>query len=166
MKKEIREQIQQRKCRCLLSVGFTFFALSTIYVLYILTVTHLDVQAKYPNDSISAVNEFGFLVFVVIGCIVPVLAQELSFIRSTYKMLKHEPEDGVKVCYMISVLLALLMFILPCLVLFGVINFSFLHEHQDNTWDILLLTGWPCFLLSFILGSVPIKHSSNRDKWR
>ena len=70
----------------------------------------------------------------------------LCFIRSVYKMLKHNPKKVIKICYIISAIAAFVGTILHIIEAFGIINYD----------DIYLLSVFPLGVLSFILGSIPI----------
>ena len=149
----------EKKHRVFLGIGFSVFVLSAIYIVWSLAATYLQLQADFPNDHAKVMNDFSFGILIVIFCIAPGLALELSLIRSVYKTLKHELEGGVKACYVISVLLALLALVFLCFVL--------LAEIPDKKWilgfypsEILMLTGWPVFLVSFVLGSLPVGRVS------
>ena len=89
---------------------------------------------------------------------VAVLGAELSFVRSIYKMLKYNPRKLVGICYLVSAVLAFLSVAFYCLVVLKVFNFVS-ASGRDSTGDIYLLTFWPSFLVSFALGSVPIKQN-------
>ena len=149
----------EKKHRVFLGLGFSAFALSALWLVWILIKEYLRLQVDFPNDHAKVMNDFSFGILIVILCIAQGLALELSFIRSVYKTLKHELEGGVKACYVISVLLALIALVFLCFVL--------LAEIPDKKWilgfypsEILMLTGWPVFLVSFILGSLPVGRVS------
>ena len=89
---------------------------------------------------------------------VPVLGAELSFIRSVYKMLKHKPKKSVGICYWGSAFLAFLSIAFYCLVVLKVFNFAS-ASGRDYTADVYLFTFWPWFLISFALGSFPVKRN-------
>ena len=82
---------------------------------------------------------------------VAVLGAELSFVRSVYKMLKHKPRKWIGICYLVSAVLAVLSVAFYCLVVLEVFN--------DYTGDVYLFTFWPSFLVSFALGSVPVRQN-------
>ena len=89
---------------------------------------------------------------------VAVLGAELSFIRSIYKMLKHKPRKWIGICYIISAVVAFLAVAFYCLVVLKVFNFAS-ASGRDYTGDVYLLTFWPFFLVSFVLGSLPVKQN-------
>ena len=88
---------------------------------------------------------------------VGVLGTELSFIRSVYKMLKHKPNKWVRICYIISAFWAVLSVAFYCLVTQKMFNFVSANG-RDYIGDICFFALWPSFILSFVLGSIPIKH--------
>lgn len=89
---------------------------------------------------------------------VGVLGTELSFIRSVYKILKHKPKKWLRICYIISASLAFLAVAFYCLVILKMFNFVS-ADGRDYTGDIYLFTFWPSFIVSFVLGSIPIGHN-------
>ena len=108
-----------------------------------------DTQERYGLEA----GLFGSIFFTV-----PVLGAELSFIRSVYKMLKHQPRNWVGICYLVSAVLAVLSVAFYCLVVLKVFNFAS-ASGRDYTGDVYLFTFWPCFLISFALGSFPVKRN-------
>ena len=88
---------------------------------------------------------------------VGILGTELSFIRSVYKMLKYKPNKCVRICYIISATLTVFSVALYAFTILKVFNFVSVNG-RDYTGDIYLFTLWPSFIISFILGSIPIKH--------
>ncbi len=152
--------MNNKKCRLFLWVSFAFFTLSLIAIISSIIVSYYKVKIDFPYDPAMVMNEFGFALIVVMWIIIPFLGVELSFIRSVYKMLKHKPKGFVKICYMISSLLALLAFAFYCLTSIGLIPFDEIMETPNPTFTILFFTEWPSFILSLILGSIPIKHDS------
>ncbi len=88
---------------------------------------------------------------------IAVLGAELSFIRSVYKMLKHKPRKLVGICYWGSAFFAFLSVAFYCLVVLKVFNFAS-ASGRDYTADVYLFTFWPWFLISFALGSFPVKQ--------
>ena len=88
---------------------------------------------------------------------VAVLGAELSFVRSVYKMLKHKPNKWVRLCYIISASLTVLSVAFYCLAVLKIFDFVSDTGH-DYTGDIYLFVFWPSFIVSFALGSVPIKN--------
>ena len=89
---------------------------------------------------------------------VAVLGTEISFIRSVYKMLKYKPNKWVRICYIISASLAVLSVAFYCLAVLKIFNFVSANGH-NYTGDIYLFVFWPSFIVSFVLGSIPIRHN-------
>ena len=88
---------------------------------------------------------------------VGILGTELSFIRSVYKMLKYKPNKCVRICYIISATLTVFSVALYAFTILKVFNFVSVNG-RDYTGDIYLFTLWPSFIISFILGSIPVKR--------
>ena len=91
---------------------------------------------------------------------VAVLGTEISFIRSVYKMLKYKPNKWVRICYIISASLASLAVAFYCLAVLKIFDFVSDTGHY-YAGDIYLFVFWPSFILSFVLGSIPIQHIRN-----
>ena len=157
MREKMRIEMRQKKCRWFLLISFVFFAWTAIEFVMLLFKTYLQIQADFPNDPSKVKVQFCIQLIFAIILLVPGIVSELSFIRSSYKMLKHEPKGGIKVCYMISALLALFLVIFLWIILVRIVFFP-KPGGENDTMNLLLVTGWPSFLLSFVLGSLPIKH--------
>ena len=143
-----------KKNKLFLSISFAIFSLSVIAILLNLIASYCEIRNAFPNDNIQVMNEFGLTLILAIILMCPFLGSELSLIRSVYKILKHNPNGNVKVCYIISSVLAFLAIVLQCLVSAGLMNFGNVESGQNFTVYILLFTEWPLFVLSFILGSI------------
>ena len=89
---------------------------------------------------------------------VAVLGTEMSFIRSVYKVLKYKPNNWVRICYIISASLAVLSVAFYCLAVLKIFDFVTTDGHY-YTGYIYLFTFWPSFIVSFVLGSIPIGHN-------
>ena len=149
-----------KKCRLFLWIGFTFFAFSVIAILLNIIATYHKIQTDFPHDNMRVMNEFGFVLVVVTFIIIPFFAVQLSFIRSVYKILKCEPKGYVKICYIVSSVLAFLAVVFQCLVSVGLINFENVETGQNFTAYILFFTELPAFIVSFALGSIHEKHNN------
>ena len=143
-----------KKSKLFLWISFVIFALSVIAILLNLIASYCKIRSTFPNDNIQVMNEFGLTLVLLILLMCPFLGAELSWIRSVYKILKHNPKGSVKVCYIISSVLAFFAVILQCLVSAGLINFENTESGQNFTVYILLFTEYPLFVSSFILGSI------------
>ena len=82
-----------------LSVSFTAFVLS---VGICLILGNRSYDNSRNNNSQIVKTEVALLEAFICLCVIPVLINELSWIRSTYKLLKYRPEQVKKVCYIIS----------------------------------------------------------------
>ena len=136
-----------------------------VFVVSVIAVTVYFCEAKAELDRILSENtDTQFRVGSEESLIwsmfftVAVLGAELSFIRSVYKMLKHKPKKSVGICYWSSAFLAFLSIAFYCLVVLKVFNFAS-ASGRDYTADVYLFTFWPWFLISFALGSCPVKQN-------
>ena len=145
--------MNNKKCRLFLWVSLILFTCSVIVVLGCFIESYH--QIKTDPDLVT--GDFLVVLFFGILMVTPILAVEFSCIRSTYKILKYEPKGYVKISYMVSVILAFLTLVFQWLVLFGVLRFDHI-EYEFINRDMLLFVGWPVFITSFILGSMPIKR--------
>ena len=113
--------------------------------------------------------EFGGIIMYIAICllIIPGLATMLSSIRSTYKLLKYKPQGKVKRCYLISASLAFLSLVSVGLCYIGLIIIDEINipisiqrrlYNFIPTTAILFGTLLPSFIISFILGSIPVKR--------
>ena len=151
--------MKSRKHTIFLVISLAVFLASTIAVTiyYGKAITEL-------NRILSEVEDTQFRVGLEEGLVwsifftVAVLGAELSFIRSVYKMLKHKPRKLVGICYWGSAFFAFLSVAFYCLVVLKVFNFVSANG-RDYTGDVYLLTFWPWFLISFALGSLPVKQN-------
>ena len=151
--------MKSKKRAIFLMISFALFVASVIAVVIYFC------EAKAELDRILSENtdtQFRFGLEMSLFCsmffTVAVLGAELSFIRSIYKMLKHKPRKWIGICYLVSVVLAFLSITFYCLVVLKVFNFASAIG-RDYTGDVYLLTFWPSFLVSFALGSVPVKQN-------
>ena len=143
---------------------FLLISLSVFFVSVIVVIVDYCEAKVYIDKILSEVTDTQLRVGLELSLIwsmffaVGVLGTELSFIRSVYKMLKHKPNKWVRICYVISVFLAFLVVAFYCLSSLKVFNFGSTNG-RDYTGDIYLFTLWPSFIVSFVLGSIPIKHN-------
>ena len=151
--------MKSRKHTIFLMISLVAFVASVtaITIYYCEAITEL-------NRILSEVEDTQFRVGLEEGLVwsifftVAVLGAELSFIRSVYKMLKHKPRKLVGICYWGSAFFAFLSIAFYCLVVLKVFNFAS-ASGRDYTGDVYLLTFWPWFLISFALGSLPVRQS-------
>ena len=137
-----------------------------LFVASVIAVIVYFCEAKAELDRILSENtdtqfRFGLemSLFFSMFFTIAVLGAELSFVRSVYKMLKHKPRKWIGICYLVSAVLAVLSVAFYCLVVLKVFNFAS-ASGRDYTGDVYLLTFWPSFLVSFALGSLPIKQNA------
>ncbi len=151
--------MNNKKARLFLRIGLVIFALSVIGLLICIIRSYYLTKADFPDDPDRVRNEFLFSLGMGMFVIYPILALELSCIRSVYKILKHKPKRIAKICYWISAVLSVSTLVFQCLILV-IVNISPGTSLDNYAVDIFLLTGWPVFILSFVLGSIPIKHQT------
>ena len=158
--------MNNRKPKTFLYVSLAFWALTVIGVIVDTVSKYYQIQAAFVNDPRRIREEIVWMIFSVIVFVVPVLMVALSGIRSTYKLLKHRPTGPIKICYLISAIISFAAFLWQALIFFRVTSFI-LQYLSINAQDLmLLLPGLPVLIVSFILGSIPIKHNEpyNTDK--
>lgn len=150
--------MKSRKHTIFLFISIAVFVISAIMAIiyYCETKAELDRLLSEDNDTQFRVGLELSLFFGVFFTIA-VLGTELSFIRSVYKMLKYKPNKWVRLCYIISASLAVLSVAFYCLAVLKIFDFVS-DTGRDYTGDIYLFTFWPSFIVSFILGSIPIKQ--------
>ena len=151
--------MKSRKHTIFLMTSLAVFAASVIAVTiyYCEAITKLNRILSEVEDTqfrVGLEEELVWSIFFTVA----VLGAELSFIRSVYKMLKHKPRKWIGICYLVSVVLAVLSVAFYCLVVLEVFNFAS-ASGRDYTGDVYLLTFWPSFLVSFALGSLPVKQN-------
>ena len=164
-RKRIVMEMRQKRCRLFLLISFLVFLFSILILLTGGIGEYMQIQTDFADNRFRAKQELLANAIFALIILIPGIALELSFIRSVYKMLKHEPKGIIKACYITSALLALFLVVFLCLI-FARMAFFPKVGGENNTLDLLILMGWPSFLLSFILGSIPIKHSKSRSKRR
>lgn len=164
-RKRIVMEMRQKRCRLFLLISFLVFSCSIVILVIDGIGTYFQIQDNFADKPFRAKREFLEYAFFTVIILMPGIALELSFIRSVYKMLKHEPVGIVRVCYTISALLALFLVIFLYLIFFRMAFFPKVGG-ENNTLNLLILIEWPIFLICFILGSIPIKHSKSRSKRR
>ncbi len=154
--------MNKKKHKIFLWISLAFFVLSVIAVLAPLIESYFELKDAFLNEPVKNDHKWGdqsdWLIIVSVFLIFPAFPVELSCIRSVYKILKYEPKGVVKVCYVVSAVLSLSAFVFQCLVFSGVIDLVDESGSPRLYEGLLLLTEWPVFIISFILGSI-----KNRD---
>lgn len=157
--------MSNKKSRLFLWMSLILFACSVIAVLVGLCVSYYQIQTEFSGDDTMAWIEWGTILGLVMVCVFPYLLVELSFIRSAYKILKYEPKGYVKICYTISAILAFVILAFPWLYFasIGLFHYDLFENDQNMMAEILLLTEWPVFIVSLVLGSIRKKQDDRCD---
>ena len=155
--------MNNKKAKIFLLVGLICFVLIAIVIIISIGLANYREEQSLANPPSRP--EFGGIIMYIAICIIiiPGLATMLSGIRSTYKLLKYKPQGKVKICYVISASLAFLS-----LVSVGLCGIGLIIANEINilrrlynfipSTEILFGTLWPSFIISFILGSIPVKR--------
>lgn len=151
--------MKNRKSLLFLWTALAFFVITLVGTIIAMQIDYYQTQSYFANDPQMARDLTNFSVAVAIVFIFPIFAIELSCIRSVYKFLRYEPKGIVKVCYLISAIISFLAFTFQFLVFVGVVDFK-----TGIKETVLFLTEWPVFIISFILGSIPIKHKDFNEE--
>ena len=143
--------MRNRKSRVFLGVSLLLFVASVVEeLIWLISVYHM-LEAEYANDSRMMLEIQVGMTGAVVFILVPMFLLELSFIRSCYKLLKNQPHGAAKVCWILSAILAIPMFLLPWLEAHGIINLNRI-ENGIPLADAMLLFGFPLLLVSLIFG--------------
>ena len=146
--------MNNKKAKIFLLVGLICFVLIAIGAI-------ISIELAIYRDQ-QDLAEFGSVVIYVVICllITPGLATMLSGIRSTYKLLKYKPQGKVKICYVISASVAFLALVSVGLCGLGLIIAYEIKIKLSNVFipTMLFASMGPTFIISFVLGSIPIKR--------
>ena len=148
------ELMNNKKAKIFLCVGLICFLLTTIGVIICNKLAYDRIQEAYANDWYERKFQNAMMQLMLCWGIIPGLLVELSGIRSTYKLLKYKPKGDVKICYLISASLAFLAIAVVLLCYIG----GLIIKVSNFFISIMIITMWPSFIISFIIGSIPIKH--------
>ena len=151
--------MNNKKAKVFLYVGLICFLLTTVGVIIDTKLGFDRIQEAFANDPNSIRFETALMQLFLIWVMIPGLAVELSGIRSTYKLLKHKPKGTIKICYLISASLAFLAIAFVVLCCLGMLNLDRINPGMNFTFTMVVVTMWPSFIISFILGSIPIKRN-------
>ena len=151
-----------RKSRVFLGVSLVLFVASVVEELIRAIREYHVLEAECGNDSRMMLEIQIGMTGAVVFILVPMFLLELSFIRSCYKLLKNQPQGAAKVCWILSAILAIPMFLLPWLQDHGIINLNRI-ENGIPLANAMLLFGFPLLLVSLILGSIPMKETKPED---
>ena len=152
-----------KRSRVFLWIGLTLFAISLVLFFVGIILSYCSFKATSstlsPDDLIQF--EYGFVIelfaYMLFG--IPILLLELSGIRSVYRILKYRPRNAAKVCLLISAILSFFAFAFQALMFIGVLDFTQNNGSVKLQEALLLLTGLPIVIVSFVLGSFPIKRA-------
>ena len=151
--------MRNKKTKLFLCVSLIVVAIYLIAVIISIFMAYYDVKAYYANDSALASMGFTFGLAICLFVEFAVLGNALSCIRSVYKMLKYEPYGSVKILYTVSSILAFAAFALACISALGWIDYVDTNGY-DHSSTVLIASEWPIFIVSFILGCIPIKSKT------
>jgi hypothetical protein len=159
--------MNNKKAKIFLCVSLICFVLIAIVIIISIRLVNYSEELSLANGP-SRPEFGGIIMYIAIYIIIiPGLATMLSGIRSTYKLLKYKPQGKVKICYVISASVAFLALVSVGLCYIGLIIIDEINipisiqRRLFNfipTTEILFGTLWPSFIISFILGSIPVKR--------
>ena len=157
--------MNSKKPRLFLWISLSFVALSFVTLLVKIALLYCEFKATSstlsPNDLIHF--EYGFVLelfaYVLFG--IPALLLELCGIRSVYRILKYRPRNTAIIRLLISAILSFCAFAFQALMLSGVLNFTADSGSVKLQEILLLLTGLPIAIVSFVLGSIPAGHDGD-----
>lgn len=148
--------MQVRKTSILFWSSLSFVVLSLIVFFVKIALLYYEFKTTISTVSPSDVSlfELSFVieVFAYIMFGIPALLLELSGIRSAYRIIKYNPHGASRIRLLISAILSFSAFVFQVLIFTGVLDFiqdSGSVKLQDT---VLLLTGLPIVILSFVLG--------------
>lgn len=132
-----------------LSIGFTLILVTCITIVIFL-IHDIKTESFDSLDKRLIAPVYFFFVF-------PIILEELSLLRSVYKLVNYNPRTSARICYVISAILVFLSMFFQLLVFTNVITKNIFPEGpraaSSRLYEMLLLTEWPVILVSFALGS-------------
>lgn len=130
------------KRKLILSIGFAIIALTCITIIAFLI-------RELGNEEIDPIDK-EMIILVCFFWGLPIILQELSLLRSVYKLIAFNPRRSAKICYVISAVIISVALIFELLVFTKVITYHTMPAFAE----LLLLTEWSAVIVSFALGSV------------
>lgn len=130
------------KRKLILSIGFAIIALTCITIIAFLI-------RELGNEEIDPIDK-EMIILVCFFWGLPIILQELSLLRSVYKLIAFNPRRSAKICYVISAVIISVALIFELLVFTKVIT----YYKRPSFAELLLLTEWSAVIVSFALGSV------------
>lgn len=150
--------MKSKKTLIFLWSSLSVFALSLIVFFVKIALLYHDWKVKAPTLS-PAEYDFAFDLFVYMFFGIPALLLEFSGIRSTYRILKYNPHGACGMRLLISAILSFSAFVFQLLIFTGALDFIRGSGSVKLQETVLLLTGLPVVIISFVLGRIPIKHN-------
>ena len=154
--------MNNKKSRLFLRISLAVFALTLILFFVKMAVGYSEFKATSSNLSSNDLIQFEYAfvieLFAYLFFGTPALLLEICGIRSVYRILKHQPRGGAKICWLISAILSFSAFVFLMLLLTGVLDLVNDSGSLKLQQTVLLLTGWPVVIVSFVLGSMPVKQ--------
>ena len=151
-----------KKTSIFLWTSLSFFTLSLIVFFAKMALLYYEFQTSSstlsPDDFITFEYNFVVELFAYIMFGTPALLLELSGIRSAYRILQHNPNGASRICLLISAILSFSAFVFQVLMFTGVLDFTQDSGSLKLQETVLLLTGLPIVIISFVLGSIPVKR--------
>ena len=152
--------MNNKKANIFLCISLICFVLITIGVIISIRLANYSEELSITNGPSRP--EFGGIIMYIAVCIIiiPGLATMLSGIRSIYKLLKYKPQGKVKICYLFSAALAFLSLVSVGLCGIVLIIAYEIQIKLSNVFipTMLVASMGPSFIISFILGSIPVKR--------
>ena len=137
-----------------LLIGATIILITCI-IIVIFLIRDIKTEEVDPLDKRLIAPVYFFFIF-------PIILEELSLLRSVYKLINFSPRILAKICYIISVVIVFMALIFQLLVFTKIITDDILPEGptaaSSRFLGLLLLTEWPVLFVSFALGSVKISN--------
>ena len=150
--------MNNKKQRIFLWISWTLFVLSIIMLVISIAETYYNLKIFFPNDELKLINELVPSILVCALTMIPCIGSEVSFIRGVYKVLKFKPVGFVRICYIVSASVAFIVTVFQWLVFFGLVDLEKIGSSENLEITVLLLVGWPIFIITFLVGSIPIKR--------
>ena len=133
----------------MLSIGITL-----IVITFIASIIWLIYNYIYEKDPINIKLIFPVWLFLIF----PIVLEELSLLRSVYKLVNYNSRTIPRVCYIISAILVFLSLVFQILVFTKIITESIFPEGpraaSSRLIELLLFSEWPVIIISFLLGSL------------
>ncbi len=140
-----------------LSIGFTLI-LVTCIVIVIFLIQDIRNESFDPLDKRLIAPVYLFFVL-------PIIPEEVSLLRSVYKLINSGPETSAKISYIVSAIIVFAALVFQLSVFTKTITKDIFPDGpqaaSSRFHELLLLTEWPVLFVSFALGSV---KSSNKER--